>query len=106
MTDPETHAPQVAYLALGRLIAGQCPAGFDTATLSMETDGNRTELSIASVLPDGTRVEFQPDAEAARDILESLRGIRNADAREDGTLWRSCVVTLKAGGRFAMDVEY
>jgi hypothetical protein len=48
---------------------------------------------------------LQPGAGAAQDILESLRGIRDAMAREGGAAWRSCVVTLKAGGHFAMEVE-
>ena len=106
MTDRANYSEEVAYLALGRLIAGQCPAGFATATLRMETEGDRTALTIAAEQPDGTKVQFQPDPDAARDILESLRGIRNAHAREDGATWRSCLVTLRAGGHFAMDVEY
>ena len=106
MTDGEESGLKIAYLALGRLIAGQCPAGFETATLRMETQGDRTELTIAAVQPDGTRVQFPPGRDAARDILECLRGIRNADAREDDASWRGCTVTLRAGGHFAMDVEY
>lgn len=106
MTGQENQAPEIAYLALGRLIAGECPAGFETASLHMEADGDRARLSITAVQPDGTRVQLQPGAGAAQDILECLRNIRNADAREHGALWRSCVVTLKAGGHFAMDVEY
>jgi hypothetical protein len=107
MTDSNDEARQIAYLALGRLIAGQCPAGFATAALTMEIDEESgTRLWIASVQPDGTRVQLQPEGGAAQDLLESLRGIRNAMAEEDSRLWRRCVVTLKAGGHFAMDVEY
>lgn len=106
MTDPETQKLEIAYLALGRLIAGQCPAGFETASLRMEAHGERSQLSIAAETPDGTKVQLQPGADASRDILECLRGIRNAGAGEDGALWRSCVVTLKKGGHFAMEVEY
>ena len=50
-------------------------------------------------------MQFQPGPDAARNLLESLRGIRNAMVREGGAAWRSCVVTLKAGGHFAIEVE-
>jgi hypothetical protein len=91
---------------LGRLIAAQCPVGFATASLHMQTLEGSTRLWITAAQPDGTKVQLQPGAGAAQDILESLRGIRNAGAREDGALWHSCTVTLKAGGHFAMEVEY
>ena len=106
MTDTNDDARQIAYLALGRLIARQCPAGFETAALTMEIEDTGTRLWIASVQPDGTRVQLQPEDGAAQDMLESLRGIRKAMAEEDGRLWRRCVVTLRAGGHFAMDVDY
>lgn len=106
MTDTNDEARQIAYLALGRLIAAQCPAGFETAALTMDIEEIGTRLWIASVHPDGTRVQLQPEGAAAQDMLESLRGIRNAMAKEDGRQWRRCVVTLRAGGHFAMDVEY
>ena len=96
---------EIAYLALGRLIAAQCPVGFATASLHMETLENDTGLWITAAQPDGTKVQLQPGAGAAQDILESLRGIRNAMAREGAAAWQSCVVTLKAGGHFAMEVE-
>jgi hypothetical protein len=105
MTDRNDEAMNVAYLALGRMIAGQCPVGFEAATLSMEI-GDRTRLWIAATQPDGTETRMQPGDSAARDILESLRGIRAAMPREDGSLWQRCTVTLGAGGRFAIDVEY
>ena len=105
MTGQENQGSEIAYLALGRLIAGECPAGFETASLHMEIDGDQARLSITALQPDGTRVQLQPGA-SAQDILECLRGIRKAGPREDGALWHACVVTLKAGGRFAMEVEY
>lgn len=106
MTDRPDQAMQASYLALGRLIAGQCPSGFETASLHMESDGDEMRLSIKAVLPDGTQVQLQPGEGAARDIRASLRSIRDAMAQKDGAAWRNCVVTLKAGGRFAMEVEY
>jgi hypothetical protein len=106
MTDTDNETMNIAYLALGRLIAGQCPAGFETASLGMEMSGDHTLLRIVTVQADGTQVQLQPSEDGARDILESLRGIRQAMAGEDGGLWRKCTVTLGAGGRFALDVEY
>ena len=106
MSDQPDQAMEIAYLALGRLIAAQCPAGFESASLHVETEGKDTRLWIAAEQPDGTKVQLQPGSGPAQDMLESLRFIRNAMAREDGAVWRNCVVTLKPGGRFAMDVEY
>ena len=96
---------KVAYLALGRLIAVLCPVGFETASLRMETHDSGTQLWITAALPDGTNVKTQPGAGAARNILESLREIRSAMVRAGGADWQSCMVTLKAGGHFAMEVE-
>ena len=106
MTNQDSDAMKIAYLALGRLIAGECPAGFEIASLLMETHEEATRMWITATQPDGTKVQMQPGAGPAQDILESLRGIRNEMAREDGAAWRNCVVTLKAGGGFAMEVEY
>jgi hypothetical protein len=105
MTDQEKDAMNIRYLALGRLIAQECPPGFATATLRMEPHEEQTRLWLTSTQPDGTEVQMHPSDGGARDILESLRGIRSAMAEGGGALWRSCVVTLKAGGHFAMDVE-
>jgi hypothetical protein len=106
MTDAPNQAMDIAYLALGRLIAAECPPGFATASLGMEPHEDRTRLWIVATQPDGTEVQLQPSDDGARNMLESLRGIRRAMAKDDGALWRSCVVTLKAGGHFALEVEY
>jgi hypothetical protein len=105
MTDQDSQAMEIAYLALGRLIAAECPVGFETASLRMESHEHDTQLWIAAALPGGTSVKLQPGADAARNILESLREIRSAMARTGGADWQNCVVTLKAGGHFAMEVE-
>ena len=96
----------IAYIALGRLIAGQCPAGFSKATLDAEIHEEGTRLWIVSSQQDGTEVRMPPSQDAARDILESLRGIRKAMPNEDGALWRGCVVTLSKGGGFAIEATY
>lgn len=106
MTENDNEAMEIAYLALGRLIAGQCPPGFGKAVLAMEIDGDRTRLSLHSTQADGTEVEMPPGERAAADILESLRGIRKAMEQEDGRAWRRCTVTLIAGGGFQLDVGY
>ena len=105
MTDTPNPAMDIAYLALGRLIAAECPPGFATASLGMEPHEDRTRLWIIATQPDGTEVQLQPSDAGARNILESLRGIRKAMTDEGGAPWRSCVVTLKAGGHFALEVE-
>jgi hypothetical protein len=94
------------YLHLGRLIAAQCPAGFATASLHVEIREDDVRLSIIAAQPDGTEVQLRPGGEAAENMIESLRGIRDAMTREDGATWRNCVVTLRAGGHFAIGVEY
>ena len=101
MTDDRNQA----YLALGRLIASLCPPGFETARLHLESDGEERRLRIDAALPDGTEVRLQPGGADASQLLERLDNIRDAMAREDGATWRNCVVTLRAGGHFAMDVE-
>jgi len=106
MTDPRNEAMEIAYLALGRSIAALCPVGFATAVLIAEIHEEVTRLWITATLPDGTKVQLQAGDDASRDILENLRAIRNVMAREEGTLWQSCVVTLKAGGGFAIEFEY
>jgi len=97
---------EIAYLALGRLIAGQCPPGFKKAVLAMEIVGEETRIEIVSTLADGTEVQMPPSAEGAADILESLRGIRNNMEGADGRPWQRCTVTLIAGGGFQLDVGY
>jgi len=106
MTNQDNDAMRIAYLALGRLVARECPAGFQTARMQVEPDAVATQLLVTATQPDGTEVQMRLGPDAVRDILESLRGIRNAMAREGGEVWRRCVVTLKAGGGFAMEVEF
>lgn len=101
-----TEDQDIACLALGRLIAGQSPAGFATAALDVDIGAGETGLLIKAVQPDGTETEMQPNAQAAREMLEVLRGLRQQMAEEDGKAWQTCTVTLRAGGHFAMDVGY
>jgi hypothetical protein len=106
VTDDHNQAMEIAYLALGRLIAGQCPPGFKQAVLAMEIVGDETRLEIVSTQADGTEVQMPPSADAAADILESLRGIRREMEGADGRPWRICTVTLIAGGGFQLEVGY
>ena len=101
MTEFADEEMNVLYLGLGRLIAGQCPRGFANAVLAMTMDGERSLLRIQYGMPDGTAAQATIGDDAARDILESLRAIRNRMAAS----WRSCHVTLRAGGHFAIEVE-
>jgi hypothetical protein len=101
MTDPN-----VAYLALGRLVAAQCPAGFTKASLGAEILDNVTRVWIEATQADGWVIHLQPGEEATEQMLELLRTIRARMAAADGRAWNYCTVTLTPGGGFAMDVEY
>lgn len=96
MTDENLN---IAYLALGRLIAKQCPEGFASAAMAMTRDEGRSLLRIHYEMPDGAAAQAPLGDDAARDILEALRGIRR------GASWRSCHVTLRAGGHFAIEFD-
>ena len=90
------------YLALGRAIAGLCPAGFAEARLQANPDEGAFDLN--STMADGTQVQLPVDEAARAAIRAPLDEIREAMAAEDGKSWRSCTVTLIAGGGFRLDV--
>jgi hypothetical protein len=90
------------YLQLGRAIAGACPPGFGEARLDAAPDGDRFDL--ACTLPDGSRVNPPLVGEARHAIGAALDEVRRAMAERDGKSWRSCTVTLVAGGGFSMEV--
>jgi hypothetical protein len=90
------------YLQLGRAIAGQCPPGFKEARLEATPDEDRLELRCT--LADGQTAPAL-GAEARAAIGAALAEVRAAMAEADGKSWRSCTVTLAAGGGFAMDVR-
>jgi hypothetical protein len=94
------------YLALGRLIAAQCPQGFAQAVLEAQLVGKQADLEIGASMADGTEIEPPLDSAGVHDIHVVLDGIREKMAAADGRRWRSCTVTLVAGGGFAMDVKY
>lgn len=91
------------YLQLGRAIAGQCPPGFREARLEATPDEDR--LEIACTLADGSEAAPALDADARAAIAAALAEVRAAMAEADGKSWRSCTVTLVAGGGFAIDVR-
>lgn len=90
------------YLALGRAIAGICPPGFKEARLTAAPDEDRFDL--ACTLADGSQAAPALDADARQGIAAALDEVRQAMAGEDGKSWRSCTVTLIAGGGFSMEV--
>jgi hypothetical protein len=94
------------YLRLGRLIAGQCTPGFREARLEAEIDGSAADLRIGCTLADGRAVDEALRGAAIEEIHLCLLAIRDKMAEEDGRSWRSCTVTLIAGGGFRMDVAY
>jgi hypothetical protein len=93
------------YLILGRTIAGLSPPGFAKAALSARmVEGEPPVMSLACTGADGEE-DFPPIGEEARDALAAaLEAVRDAQAAEDGKAWRTCTVTLSAGGGFDMDV--
>jgi len=93
------------YLTLGRTIAGLCPPGFQRAELEAAMiEGEAPQLSLLYEDAAGEE-DFPPIDEAARDALaDALVAVRDAQAAEDGKAWRTCKVTLRAGGGFDMDV--
>ena len=95
---------QDLYLALGRAIAGQCPAGFEEAQLEAELGDAGTTMRLAWTAGDGTEGEPGLGPEAEVRIRELLHEIREKMIREKQGSWRRCRVTLRKGGRFAMDV--
>lgn len=90
------------YLQLGRAIAGTCPPGFKEARLDAAPDEDR--LDVACTMADGSQVTPPLDPEARAAIGAALEEVRRAMAGPDGKSWRSCTVTLVAGGGFSMEV--
>lgn len=90
------------YLALGRAIAGLCPAGFAEAKLRATPDEGAFEL--VSTMADGTQVQLPVDEAGRAAIRVPLDEIRETMAAGEGGRWRSCTVTLIAGGGFRLEV--
>ena len=92
------------YLSLGRTIAAQCPAGFAEARLegSLAEDGG--ELRILCTPEGEEEREIDLDAVAQVRLIQLLRAIRGQMTGEDEAPWRKCIVTLRKGGHFRMDV--
>ncbi|HVQ07980.1 MAG TPA: hypothetical protein VMS43_06055 [Allosphingosinicella sp.] len=90
------------YLQLGRAIAGTCPPGFREARLDAAPGEDR--FDVACTLADGSQVTPALAVDARRGIAAALDEVRQAMAGPDGKSWRSCTVTLVAGGGFSMEV--
>lgn len=95
-----------AFLALGRAIAAQCPSGFEEAKLAAELGGGVAGMELSCTPASGVEVGVQIDPLAQTHIQALLEPIREKMAGEGEPLWRKCVVTLRKGGHFQMDVEY
>lgn len=93
------------YLRLGRLIAAQCPPGFDKAVLEADLHDGHPLLRI-DTQADGEEVEVPLSDETVQRIEETLRAIQKAMAVEDPRPWNGCTVTLRKGGHFDLDIAY
>lgn len=92
------------YLRLGRAIAGRCPPGFESAQLAAEISDGRIGLHISCLPGAGPAVDIDP-TDAAGEIIECLRLVRDEMAADGSAPWRSCKVTLRKGGHFSIDVS-
>ena len=94
------------YLSLGRAIAGLCPSGFEEAVLGAELGEGAAIMTLACTPQDGSEAPVPIDPISQSRIHELLELIRDKGAEGDPRRWRTCEVTLRKGGRFAMDVHY
>jgi len=92
------------YLNLGRTIAAQCPPGFAEARLEAELAEDGGELKILCTPGGEEEREVEVDSVAQVRIVQLLRHIRDQMASEDEAPWNRCIVTLRKGGHFRMDV--
>jgi len=106
MTDQRNDKRDIACLALGRLIAGQCPPGFDKAVLAVDLHEGRSLLRIVATQADGWEVQVPLSEEPVQNMLETLRAVQKEMAGEDPRAWKGCTVTLRKGGHFDLDVTY
>jgi hypothetical protein len=106
MTDARNDKLDVACLALGRLIAAQCPPGFEKAVLSLDLHEGRSLVRIMAASAEGAEVQMPLSEEPARNILETMRVVQREMAEEDPRPWKGALVTLRKGGHFDLDVSY
>ncbi len=93
------------YLTLGRVIARQCPTGFEEAKLEADLEAETVVKSLEWTAPDGATGEVGVGPAALAEIGDLLREIRTVMAsQEGGQSFRRATVTLRSGGRFQMDV--
>jgi hypothetical protein len=106
MTDARNEKLDIACLALGRLIAQQCPPGFEKAVLSLDLHEGRSLVRIMAAGSEGVEVQMPLSEEPAQNILETLRTVQKEMAEEDPRPWKGALVTLRKGGHFDLDVTY
>ena len=95
-----------ACLALGRLIAAQCPPGFEKAVLDVDQDEGRLSFKIVATQADGWEIQVPLGEEIEQNMQHRLRALQEEMAKEDPRSWKNCVVTLKKGGHFDLGVTY
>jgi hypothetical protein len=106
MTDARNETLDIACLALGRLIAAQCPPGFEKAVLGVDQHEGRFLLRIVATQADGWEIQVPLSEEPVQNMLETLRAVQKAMAEEDPRPWKGATVTLRKGGHFDLDVSY
>jgi len=106
MTDPRNEKMDIACLAVGRLIAAQCPPGFQKAVMGLDLHQGRSLVRIVATQEDGWEVQVPLSEEPVQNILETLRTIQRAMADEDPRPWKGATVTLMKGGHFDLNVDY
>jgi len=106
MTDQRNDQRDIACLALGRLIAAQCPPRFDKAVLAVDQHEGRFLLRIVATQVDGWEGQVPLSEEPVQNMLRVLREIEKAMAEQDPRPWQGATVTLKKGGHFDLDVTY
>ena len=100
------HTPSdVRNLNLGRAIARRCPAGFEEARLETDFVEGEAQMRLACTPEAGCETAVDLDA-GARDEIRALLEEVHAGSEPGGRAWRRCVVTLRKGGGFQMDIDY
>jgi hypothetical protein len=100
------HTPSdIRNLNLSRAIARRCPTGFAEARLETDFGEGGARMRLACTPEDGSETAIDLDAAVQDEIRALLEEIHTA-SEPGGRAWRRCVVTLRKGGGFLMDIDY